>query len=119
MLPLVVILVAILVVAIAGYWYLTQGRSSELLSPTSSTVAEFNGTGDATTDEFQVRGGWQIQWETSGDRFSFAIIGDEDFGTVMERDEPGSGTTARAHSGTYRLDIAAEGQWSVRIVQGQ
>ena len=80
-------------------------------------IAQFDGDGDKTTQAFTVTEGWQIQWETSGTSFDFAITGDRDFGTVIEQDGPGSGITSPVGSGSFRLEITAEGRWSVHIVQ--
>ncbi len=105
-----VILVAA-ALALGGYWFLTGGLPR-------SNLAEFAAEGDLTTEPFQVREGWQIRWETTGERFAMAITGDRDFGIVIDRDEPGRGVTSPVGSGTFRLEITAEGPWSVSIVQG-
>lgn len=110
--------VGLIVLAAIGYWFLTLGPGQTLVSPAGSTVAEFSGEGDQTTDEFEVREGWAIHWENSGESFSFAITGDRDFGTVIDQSEPGSGVTSPVGAGAYRLEIAAEGPWAIRIVQG-
>jgi hypothetical protein len=114
----VVALVGVAVV-VGGYWLLTQGPGRELVSPPGSTVAEFRGTGDQTTDTFQVREGWQIQWGNSGPRFAFAITGDRDFGTVIDQHEPGSGVTSPVGGGAFQLVISAEGSWTIVVVQGE
>lgn len=106
-------------VASAGYWILTQGPGRELVSPPGSIVAEFSGTGNQTTDAFQVREGWQIQWANSGPSFAFAITGDRDFGTVIDQREPASGVTSPVGGGTFRLEISADGPWTISIVQGE
>ena len=116
--PIIIGLVVLLVVAIAGYWFFTQGPGQQLLSPPGSTVAEFEGDADEVTSSFDVREGWAIHWESSGDAFSFAINGDRDFGTVIDIDEPGNGITSPTGSGTYHLEITADGPWTVTITQG-
>jgi hypothetical protein len=115
------ILVAIITIAvvIGIYWFITQGPGQQILSPAGSTVAEFNGEADQRTSSFDVREGWAINWEASGERFAFAIRGDRDFGTVIDVDEPGSGVTSPTGAGTFYLEITAEGPWSVRIAQGE
>ena len=117
-LTVALLLVLIAAVAVGGYWFVTQGPGVALLSPQGSTVVELSGTGDQSTDTFQVRGGWEIHWETTGERFALAIVGDQDLGTVVGREEPGSGVTFRAEAGTYRVEVSAAGPWSLRIVQG-
>lgn len=117
-LPIIIGLVVLLVVVLAG-WFLTQGPGQQLLSPAGSTVAEFAGESDQVTDSFSVREGWAIHWESSGDAFSFAIEGDRDFGTVIDIDEPGNGVTSPTGSGTFHLEITADGPWTVRVTQGE
>ena len=110
-------LVAVVIVA-AGYWFFALGPGTRILSPPRSTVVEFSGTGDQSTPTFQVRSGWRIHWQTSGQRFAMAIRGDTDLGTVIEVSEPANGVTAPAGNGSFRLDISADGPWSLRIEQG-
>ena len=116
-----VILIGVIVAIVlgSGYWLLTQGPGTRLTSPAGSEVTEFSGTGDEVTDTFQVREGWEIHWQNSGDRFAFAITGDRDFGTVIDQQEPGSGITSPVGGGTYRLEITAEGEWTVEVRQGE
>lgn len=117
--PIAVVIVLIVVVAIGAYWLFTRGPGARLVSPAGSTVAQFRGSGDRITEAFSVREGWSIHWENTGDRFAFAISGDRDLGTVVEQEEPASGVTSPVGGGTFRLEITAEGPWSVRIVQGE
>ncbi len=115
---LVIIGVLLVLVLAAGYWLLTQGPGQQLLSAPGSTVAEFSGDSDQETDSFSVREGWAVHWDSTGDAFAFAIEGDRSFGTVIDIDEPGNGVTSPTGSGTFHLEITADGPWNVRIVQG-
>lgn len=115
MVAALIIVVGVALVAFL-YWYLNGPGAPG--GPARSVVAEFSGVSDQTTNTFQVREGWQIHWETEGDRFAFAITGDLDFGTVIEEEGPGSGITSPVPSGSFRLEITAEGPWSVTIIQG-
>lgn len=114
----VFVFVGVVTVAAAGLWFFTLGPGQRVLSPAGSTVAHFNGPGAATTGEFRVREGWQIHWDSESDTFSLAIRGDRDFGTVVEVDEPTSGITAPVGGGTFFLEVSAEGDWSVEVIQG-
>ena len=116
--PIVIVAVALLVVAIGAYWFLTQGPGQQLLSAPGSTIIEFSGESDQSTDSFTVREGWAIHWESTGDAFAFAIDGDRDFGTVIDIDEPGNGVTSPTGSGTFRLEIVADGPWTMMVTQG-
>lgn len=111
--------VIVLVIAAVAYWLLFHGPGQNITSPSGSTILEVSGQRDAATDDFRVREGWSIHWENSGHRFAFAISGDRDFGTVVDQSEPGSGVTSPVGGGTFRLEIEAEGPWSIRVVQGE
>lgn len=114
-----VIVVVALALFAGGYWFLTQGPGRQLLSPAGSAVADFGGEGSQSTPTFEVREGWAIEWESTGDRFAFAIRGDRDFGTVIDIDEPGNGVTSPTSGGSFYLEVTAQGAWSIVIKQGQ
>ena len=111
--------VAALAIAVVAYWFFFHGPGQGVTSPTGSTILELTGDGNAATEDFRVREGWSIHWENSGDRFTLAISGDRNFGTVVDQQEPGSGVTSPAGGGTYQIDVKAEGAWSLRVVQGE
>ena len=99
--------------------FFTNGPGWSILSPRGATVASFSGTGDGTTNDFRVRQGWRIQWESSGDRFAMTILGDANIGTVVEVSAPDSGLTAPPTEGTFHIDVAASGAWTVTVLQGR
>lgn len=103
-------------VAVAVYLVFLRGSGEP---PPRTDVAEFSGDGNATTASFSVREPWQIHWETDGESFSYAIRGDRDLGTVIEQESPGSGVTSPVGSGTFHLEITAEGPWQVLIYQNE
>ena len=86
--------------------------------PTGGVVLELNGTGNLTSDAFAVEPGWQIVWQTEGTQFSYAVHGAQDLGTVVDVKEPASGANAFAPAGTFRIEIAAAGPWSIKVLQG-
>jgi hypothetical protein len=90
--------------------------TSSTFAPLPDQVAEFSGTGDHETDSFEVEEGWEILWETSGTTFKFAITGDQDFGTVVDHEGEGGGSTSPVGSGTFRVLVTADGPWSIRII---
>ncbi len=88
------------------------------LAPPGGIVLELNGTGNLTTDAFAVEPGWQVVWQTEGTQFSYAVHGAQDLGTVVDVKEPSSGANAFAPAGTFRIEIAAAGPWSIKVLQG-
>jgi len=113
----VVTIVAIGIVAVA-YWFMTLGPGARIISPPGSTIAQWTDVGDMATDSFTIRDGWQIRWSTSGERLAIAIRGDRNYGTVVDVDEPRTGTTSPSAGGTYHLEVSAEGPWTIAILQG-
>jgi hypothetical protein len=91
--------------------------SSPIAAP-GGVVLELNGTGNMTSDAFAVEPGWQVVWQTEGTQFSYAVHGAQDLGTVVVVKEPSSGANAFAPAGTFRIEIAAAGPWSIKVVQG-
>lgn len=102
-----------------GIWFVTQGPGARIISPEGSSVAQFTGTGDLASQSFTVRDGWRMRWSTSGERLSVAIRGDRNLGTVVDVEGPDTGTSVPPVGGTYHLEIAAEGPWTVTILQGE
>ena len=81
-------------------------------------VLDLHGTGDEQTKAFDVLIGWQIQWETEGDHIVIAVTGDQDLGDQVDFPGPASGVVSPPASGTFRLQITADGPWSVTVIQG-
>ena len=105
------------VVGLASYYFLTRGTAPN--APARTDVVSFSGDGDDMTESFSVTEPWQIHWETEGETFTFAIAGDREYGVVIEQDGPGSGVTSPVGSGTFHLEVTAEGRWRVQIFQGE
>ena len=108
----------VILLVLGGYWFMAEGPGARIISPPESVVAEFTGTGDDVTESFDVRRGWRMDWSTTGDAMTIAIRGDQNMGTVVTTDEPASGTTDPPAGGVFHLEVGAEGDWTVTILQG-
>jgi hypothetical protein len=108
---------AVLIAVILGAYIVLSARQPALDEANREEIAEFSGEGDQITGSFTVGEGWQIHWQNDGQHFEFAIKGDFDFGTVIDQDAPGSGITSPVPTGTFHLEVTAEGPWSVLILQ--
>ena len=77
--------------------------------------------GDAydVSDSFEVKPGWQIQWQIDGSSIAIAVTGDTNLGVLVQESGPASGVTGIAQGGVFRLDIAASGPWSVTVIDGE
>ena len=114
------IAVGVIVLAVVGvlvYVLLKPDGDKTSRPPARSVVASFSGRANESTKAFKVRKGWRIEWSHTGKKFAFAIHGDHDFGTVIDQKKPGSGVSSPAVSGTYSLEVTANGPWRIQIVE--
>ena len=81
-------------------------------------VLRLTASGNKTSADFEVRVGWQIQWETTGDHLTISIAGSQDLGKVVDLPGPASGVTSPPVSGTFHLMVTASGPWSLTVIQG-
>lgn len=87
--------------------------------PPPETILELSGSADKVSPDFDVLRGWQIVWQTDGERFAFAVRGDQDLGTIVDQTGSSSGITSLAPAGTFHIEVTATGPWSIKVVQGQ
>lgn len=107
--------VSIVVVAL-GYWFLVgPGRPG---SESGSTIVEMSGDGNKVSEQFYARRGWSIEWENTGQYFSYTIHGDVEFGQVITQNGPGSGITSPVPVGDFFIEVVAQGPWSITVIQG-
>lgn len=108
--------VILAVTAAVGYWLLAgPGR---LGGDSGSTLVALSGDGNKISGPFDARRGWQIEWENSGQYFSFTIHGDVEFGQVITQNGPGSGITSPVPTGHFFIEVVAQGPWSIKVTQG-
>jgi hypothetical protein len=106
----------VLVLLGVSYWYVSgPGRPG---GEAGSVIADLSGSGNTQSPTFFARENWQIEWQTEGQAFSFAIHGDVDFGTVVTQDGPGSGISSPTATGDFFIEVTAEGPWSITVTQG-
>jgi hypothetical protein len=87
-------------------------------APPQEIILTLSGTEHDVSAPFEVISGWQIQWQTDGASLAIAVTGDQNLGVIVDEPGPASGVTSLAPAGTFRLDIAASGPWSITVVQG-
>ena len=81
-------------------------------------VLQLKGTGNKRSAQFDVLVGWQVQWSTEADHIVVVASGDKDLGMVVDEDGPASGVTSPPQGGTFRLQVTADGPWSITVIQG-
>ena len=96
----------------------SPSRPAATAAPPQEVILTLSGTDHDVSDPFEVVSGWQIQWQTDGASLAIAVTGDQNLGVIVDEPGPASGVTSLAPAGTFRLDIAASGPWSITIVQG-
>lgn len=87
--------------------------------PREELIDEFSGVGDDTTSAFTVEGRWEIRWETEGEAFQVDLVdGNVDpLETVVDHEGQGGGSNYLMQDGDYRLDVTADGDWSIRVFE--
>jgi hypothetical protein len=84
----------------------------------AAPVLDLKGTGNKRSAQFDVLVGWQIQWETQADHIIVEATGEKPLGKVIDEDGPASGVTSPPQGGTFRLQVTADGPWSITVIQG-
>jgi len=91
------------------------GESTE----TADIIFSIEGTKHEVTDSFNVKAGWQIQWQIDGDAIAVAVSGDPNLGVVIDEKGPSSGIAGIAEGGKFALNIVATGHWKITVIDGQ
>jgi hypothetical protein len=107
----------VIVLAVAGA-IIVMSLSDRRGGDPGSLILEMNGLANETSDTFFARAGWSIEWENTGEYFSYTIHGDVEFGQVITQDGPGNGITSPVPTGNFFIEVAAEGPWSIKVLQG-
>ena len=101
-----------------------SAEPTQSLAPTSTPAApqevifSIEGTTHDVTDSFKAKPGWQIQWQIEGEAIAIAVSGDPNLGLVIDQKGPASGVTSPPQGGTFRLQVTADGPWSITVIQG-
>ena len=82
-------------------------------------ILTMQGDSHDVSDSFEVKHGWQIQWQIDGSSIAIAITGDQNLGVPIEQTGPASGVTGISQGGVFRLEIAANGPWSITVIDGE
>ena len=99
--------------------FISPSPSSATPAPPGATILEMSGAGDMKGQSFAVTPGWQIVWQTQGQRFEFAVRGDQDLGRIVKQAGPASGATSLPTAGTFHVEVTATGPWSLKVLQGE
>jgi hypothetical protein len=86
---------------------------------TAEIIFTIEGKKHEVTDSFEVKPGWQIQWQIEGDAIAIAVRGDPNLGVVINQKGPASGVTGIAEGGRFALNIVATGAWRITVVDGE
>ena len=82
-------------------------------------ILTMQGDSHDVSDSFEVKPGWQIQWQIDGSSIAIAGTGDQNLGILVNQEGPASGVTGIAQGGVFRLEIAANGPWSITVIDGE
>lgn len=98
-------------------------RHSENRVPKSGRkLHAFSGShGHTSTKTFKVSGKWKVKWESDSDFMAIALReevgGQEKVTPLQNMKSPGKNSRQFESTGTYYLDIEADGPWRVRIME--
>ena len=81
-------------------------------------VLTLQGDSHEVSDSFEVKAGWQIQWQIDGSSIAIAVTGEPNVAVLIDEPGPASGVTGIAQGGVFRLEIAANGPWSITVIDG-
>jgi hypothetical protein len=81
-------------------------------------ILTLQGDSHEISDSFEVKPGWQIQWQIEGSSIAIALTGEQNLGVLIDEEGPASGVRGIAEGGVFRLEIAANGPWSITVIDG-
>ena len=88
-------------------------------APPQQVLLTLEGDSHDVSDSFEVKPGWQILWQIDGTSIAVAVTGEQNLGVLIDEEGPASGVTGIAQGGVFRLEIAANGPWSIRVIDGE
>ena len=71
------------------------------------------------SDSFEVKPGWQIHWQIDGSSIAIAVTGEQNLGVLLDEQGPSAGVTGVGQGGVFRLEIAANGPWTITVIDGE
>lgn len=84
-------------------------------------IAEFSGSGDARTDEFDVDDAWELRWHHTGRIEKLEWRTSEGRGSMVidmhRKPIREQGGVNWPEGGRYRVDVTADGEWTLQIYQ--
>jgi hypothetical protein len=84
---------------------------------TTASRLSFSGSGDDQTEPFDVAANWELRWESDG-AFQAELFNPEgeSRGVIIETDEAGDGATFISEAGEFTLEVSADEDWSIEVV---
>lgn len=81
------------------------------------TIVSQGGLGGVTSIAFEADGPWRLKYAMTGLLGAVRLI-DEDNGTQsILVGNPGSGTVRHPRGGNFRLEVATDGTWAIRVLK--
>lgn len=96
----------------------TPAPSQAPIGP-QQVILTLEGDSHDVSDSFEVKPGWQIQWQIDGSSIAIAVTGDSNLGVLVENPGPASGVTGIAPGGAFRLEIVATRAWKITVIDGE
>ena len=107
------------IVVISTYAFISLIEGDNTYQPV--LVAEFSGTGDGRTGQFEVDDAWEIRWKHTGHIEKIEWRTDKGEGSMMidmhRKPIWEQGGVNWPYGGVYHIDVTAEGDWKLQIFQ--
>ncbi len=80
-------------------------------------VAEYSGEDDKVTEIYEIKGPWEVHWESTGRIFQLYVYDENErrVTTAANKTRGGSGIYENSDSGSYYLEVKAVGDWELTI----
>lgn len=89
------------------------------LAGAEQIVQEISANGKRALRPFTVKDQWEIRWENRGAWLSISVLTLEgrSGGPGAFAETPGRGSSFQPRGGTFYLDVAGKGEWTVTVIQ--
>lgn len=97
----------------------SESPTDEASQPQGNVLLELEGTDEAISDHFEVKGNWELRWESRGQGpFSVELFTDDGTsrGIIVQGEGGEEGSAFASEEGRFSLLITAEGPWAIRVL---
>jgi hypothetical protein len=96
----------------------TTEPGSDASEDVQGVTDQFSGSGDDTTEVFEVAENWEVRWTSTGSSFTLELFTEDDTsrGTIVTASDQAEGSTFVVEGGRFYIAVTTDGDWSLDIV---